>query len=139
MNLRLRRHKRIAMGLSTVAGWGAFLMEPAKKDDFLGEYTGDLISDQEAERRGRVYDRQDKSYLFNLTKEGVLDANRRGNKLRFANHSKNPNCFVKYMLVDGDHQVGIFAGRDIGLGEELFYDYGGAWCSKWYDPEDSDK
>ena len=138
MNLRLRRHKKIAMGLSMVAGWGAFLMESAKKDDFLGEYTGDLISDQEAERRGSVYDRQDKSYLFNLTKEGVLDANRRGNKLRFANHSLNPNCFVKYMLVDGDHQVGIFASRDIKAGEELFYDYGAAWSSKWYDPEDSD-
>lgn len=135
MNLRLRKHKRVAMGLSTVAGWGGFLMEPARKDDFLGEYTGDLITDQEAERRGRIYDRQDKSYLFNLTKEKVLDANRRGNKLRFANHSKDPNCYVKYMLVDGDHRVGIFAGKDIGPGEEIFYDYGGAWCSKWYDPE----
>lgn len=135
MNLRLRKHKRVAMGLSTVAGWGGFLMEDAKKDDFLGEYTGDLITDQEAERRGRIYDRQDKSYLFNLTKEKVLDANRRGNKLRFANHSKDPNCYVKYMLVDGDHRVGIFAGRDAKAGEEIFYDYGGAWCSKWYDPE----
>lgn len=137
MNLRLRKHKRVAMGLSIVAGWGGFLMDAAKKDDFLGEYTGDLITDQEAERRGRIYDRQDKSYLFNLTKEKVLDANRRGNKLRFANHSKDPNCYVKYMLVDGDHRVGIFAGRDIKPGEEIFYDYGGAWCSKWYDPEKS--
>ena len=49
--LRLQLARRLAMGLSTVAGWGAFLHAPARKDQLLGEYTGELITQAEADRR----------------------------------------------------------------------------------------
>ena len=100
----------------------------------VGEYTGEVISDEEAERRGRIYDIEDKSYLFSATAETVIDANHRGNKLRFANHSSEPNCHVKYLLVDGDYRVGIFASREIMAGEELLYDYGSSFLSNWNTP-----
>ena len=44
MKLRLREHRHIHLGLSHVAGWGAFINQSAKKDHFLGEYTGELIT-----------------------------------------------------------------------------------------------
>jgi [histone H3]-lysine27 N-trimethyltransferase EZH2 len=47
--------RRLAMGLSTVAGWGAFLHAPARKDQLLGEYTGELITQAEADRRCTSY------------------------------------------------------------------------------------
>jgi hypothetical protein len=53
----------------------------------------------------------------------VVDATRKGGAARFINHSCDPNCKTKIIVVDGRKHVCIYCKRRIEPGEELCYDY----------------
>jgi SET domain-containing protein len=60
----------------TFLGWGCFIGEEAEKGDFIAEYVGEIISQDEVERRGGLYDRVKSSYVFALNADYALDAAR---------------------------------------------------------------
>lgn len=113
-------------------GWGLKTREFIPKDKFVVEYVGEVITSDEAERRGKLYDSRQQTYLFDLDfydKDATftVDAYKYGNVSHFINHSCDPNLRVYSVWVDTLDprlpRIGLFAVRDIQAGEELSFDY----------------
>ncbi|KAF3938875.1 hypothetical protein ABW19_dt0208857 [Dactylella cylindrospora] len=106
-------------------GYGLFAAEPIKKFGFIGEYKGEIITDEEADERGKVYDKRGKSYLFAFNNSHALDGMRFSNGTRYINHSKlEPNVDGKILLINGVHRIAFRALEDISPGTEFLFDYG---------------
>ncbi|XP_023675079.1 histone-lysine N-methyltransferase SUV39H1 [Paramormyrops kingsleyae] len=111
-------------------GWGVRTMEHIRKNTFVMEYIGEIITTEEAEKRGHIYDRQGATYLFDLDYvEDVytVDAANHGNISHFVNHSCNPNLQVYNVFIDNLDErlprIAFFSTRHIKPGEELTFDY----------------
>jgi SET domain-containing protein len=105
------------------AGLGLYALEDIPKGQFIIEYIGEVISNDEADRRlGR--------YLFELNKKQTLDGSSRKNIARYINHSCRPNCEVD--IKKG--KVLISARKKIQAGEELNYDYGKEYFNGFIKP-----
>ena len=72
MNLQRSVPRRTLLGESTLmakggkSGWGLYMGEPVKKGDYICEYVGEVISQEESEQRGGIYNKRNMSYLFEL-------------------------------------------------------------------------
>jgi len=125
VQLQVVRRVRLVLGRSQAHGFGVFAAEPACKGDVVGEYVGKMVPHDDAHARGGVYDSLGVSYLYTLSRAVVVDTCRVGSRMRYVNHSrKNANLQPKLFSVCGYLRVGLFALRDLTLGEELFFDYG---------------
>jgi SET domain-containing protein len=104
-------------------GRGVFAVARIPEGTRIIEYTGELISEAEGERRyptlASGHEEPEHTYLLTLDEHRVIDANVGGNEARFINHSCEPNCEP---IPFGDH-MWLVAVRDIWPGEELAYDY----------------
>ncbi|XP_017577913.1 histone-lysine N-methyltransferase SUV39H1-A isoform X1 [Pygocentrus nattereri] len=111
-------------------GWGVRTLERIHKNAFVMEYLGEIITSEEAERRGETYDKQGVTYLFDLDYVDdvyTVDAAHYGNISHFVNHSCDPNLQVYNVFIDNldEHlpRIAFFATRAIKAGEELTFDY----------------
>lgn len=64
--------KRTLMGHSDIQGWGLYIGEDVKANEFLGEYKGEIVSKTEGDRRGAVYHYRGIEYLFGLNKSKAI-------------------------------------------------------------------
>jgi ferritin-like metal-binding protein YciE len=112
---------------SSIHGWGLYSDQDFAKGDVVGEYVGEYINNSEAEAREKKYREQRiQDYLFRVNDDLVIDATLKGGSGRYANHSCAPNCYTRYIPVEGKEslrRVMIIALRKIKVNEEITYDY----------------
>ena len=105
---------------SGIQGRGLFAARRIRPGQRIIEYTGERISNDEADKR---YDeeRMDRhhTFLFTLDDDTCIDGNVRSNIARLINHSCDPNCEA---IIDDD-RIWIYALKNIQPGVELAYDY----------------
>ncbi|XP_040202163.1 histone-lysine N-methyltransferase NSD3 isoform X5 [Rana temporaria] len=106
-------------------GWGLLCKRDIRKGEFVNEYVGELIDEEECRLRlkGAHENGVTNFYLLTVTKDRIIDAGPKGNYSRFMNHSCNPNCETQKWTVNGDVRVGLFALCDIPQGTELTFNY----------------
>ncbi|KAG5452519.1 Histone-lysine N-methyltransferase suv39h2 [Clonorchis sinensis] len=112
-------------------GWGVKTKAPIATGTFVAEYLGEILTFEEAEQRGVIYDKQTMTYLFDLDFEGdahyTVDASQMGNISHFFNHSCDPNLTVRCVFVECLNtklpRIALFAARFIKKDEELTFDY----------------
>ena len=114
--------RRIQVRRSGVHGKGVFAARTLEPGEVLIEYTGEIISWEEALNR-HPHDplQPDHTFYFEIPGGRVIDALYGGNASRWINHACEPNCEADETP---EGRVFIKALRPIAPGEELFYDYG---------------
>lgn len=113
--------RRIQTRLSKVHGKGVFALQDIPKGEVIIEYTGEIITWKEAQRRPPHDPKQpNHTFFFHIDDKHVIDAKYGGNASRWINHSCDPNCEAD----EDDGRVFIKSLRTIRAGEELSYDYG---------------
>ncbi|XP_023328199.1 histone-lysine N-methyltransferase SUV39H1-A [Eurytemora carolleeae] len=147
-NRVVQNGRKVKLGIfrtSNGCGWGVRTLENIKKGSFVVQYVGEVITSDEAEERGKKYDADGKTYLFdldfNLGDENpfTVDAAFYGNLSHFINHSCDPNLNIFNVYINcldpNLPQLCLFARRNIKKGEELNFDYSQSTQSA--DSEDS--
>ncbi|VDM83635.1 unnamed protein product, partial [Strongylus vulgaris] len=110
-------------------GWAVRALRNIRKGAFIGEYTGELLSDAETARPERT-----DTYFFE-TRVGerlyTVDARLYGNFTRFINHSCRPNATVGMVVWEAQleqlNHICIFATENIPRGKEITISYGQSW------------
>ncbi|MFT4551891.1 MAG: hypothetical protein ACI9S8_000512 [Chlamydiales bacterium] len=103
-------------------GYGLFAEKDIKAWEYIGEYTGVV-------RKRNLIFRNVNDYCFSYPtsvlnfRKNTIDAQDKGNELRYANHSDFPNSESNAVLCDDILHIIIRAIRDIPAGTQITYNY----------------
>lgn len=142
VGVRLRKAKPLLYISILICYIGLRCTQNLKKGQFIDTYRGEIITHEEANRRGELRASDKKEiYFMNLDKfseeEGgskyVCDGMHLGGPTRFINHSCNPNCAiytVSYNHADNNvYDLAFFATEAITAGTELTFNYANDDCT----------
>lgn len=124
MRFQMREVPRIERFKAGEKGYGLRALEPIAAGQFIEEYMGEIIDEEEYEKRLIEYTNRKHFYMMSVGDGEYVDAFSKGSLARFVNHSCDPNAKTETWVVLGEKVVGCFALRDIAAGEEITFDYG---------------
>ncbi|RHY51929.1 hypothetical protein DYB30_010849 [Aphanomyces astaci] len=107
-------------------GFGLVADTSIEAGDFVVEYVGEVIDEAMAadRRAANIASGQTHTYMLEMEKDILIDAQYKGNVSRFINHSCAPNCSAQKWTCEGDIlRIGIVALAPIARGEEITFDY----------------
>ena len=114
----------VVVGAAGRKGWGLYANEEFKRDEFVQEYIGEVIDNEECEKRLKImYQHDEHFYIIKSSSSTLIDATHRGGPARFVNHSCAPNLRVEEWHIGGRVRLGLFANDNIPRGSELTFDY----------------
>lgn len=114
--MRLKLAPGLEIKKSSINGKGCFATVRFPRGKLIAEYTGERITNAEAERRAK---RRRVLRICAINTRWSLDGSLGGNGTHYINHSCQPNSFMK--ILHGHIQ--FYALRDISPGEEITIDY----------------
>ncbi|KAH6970518.1 hypothetical protein BKA56DRAFT_496471, partial [Ilyonectria sp. MPI-CAGE-AT-0026] len=104
-------------------GYGLASKVDLPGESIVIEYTGEVIVESEKQRRWAEYKDKQLYYVMSLTEGFYIDATAKGNWARFVNHSCNPNCVVKRMIVDRKPRIALETIKAISAGDQITIAY----------------
>jgi SET domain-containing protein len=134
-SLKYRYSHHLEVFQTGTKGWGVRTTKTIEKGTYICEYTGEVISEYEANRRGEIYDATSHaSYLYSLTEHHTVDADKICSIARFLNHScvifdsfilfQDPNCIsVKVAACGSWRKIIFYSKKKIPKGTELTLNY----------------
>ena len=111
----MRLSHGLAIRKSSINGKGCFATVHFPRGKKLADYTGERITNAEANRRAR----RRVLRICAIDSRWSLDGSRGGNGTHYINHSCAPNSYMKILY----GHIQFYALRDILPGEEITIDY----------------
>ena len=105
-------------------GLGVFATKPIKKNAYIVEYLGPLLTNAQCEARA------DNRYWFEVNSRWTIDGAKRSNLARYINHSCRPNA----QPIISRGRIRIMATKRIRPGDEISYNYGKSYFDTFIRP-----
>lgn len=119
----------------TARGQGLFAVAPIALGTYLGDYTGEVLTQEAYLAR---YPNEDAQYVLEANTDYNIDAADKAlsSLMRYVNHSAAPNCYydVRRQRRQRQKRVSFYTSRAIQAGEELYFDYGKQYWTRGQTP-----
>ncbi|KAH7882676.1 hypothetical protein F5I97DRAFT_300386 [Phlebopus sp. FC_14] len=142
VNTRMQRQNSKPIEIKSGShGLGAFAVQDMNANEYIGTYVGEILSNEAAQLTDAITKYNLRNYLFEFSSENsnteIFDAAYVGNATRFLNHGEGEkeNVEASNILVNGEHQIGLFTKKKVKAGTELLLHYGENY---WGDHHESD-